>query len=375
MGSITPIKMPKWGLSMQEGTVVHWWKATGDAIAEGEDLVDIETTKITNTLEAPDSGVLRRIVAAEQETLPVGGLIAVLANPEVSDADVDSFIATFQANFVPEPEDSEAVGVLQFSRVTVEGRQIHVGQTGGEGTPIVLLHGFAGDLNGWLFNIDALREVGPVVALDLPGHGASAKDVGDGSLLSLAAIVASALDQLGMSQAHLVGHSLGAAVAIQIALLRPGLARSLILIAPAGLEGANVSEAFLDGVVDAQNVRRLRGVLETLVAEPALISKDMVDGVMRFKRLDGAEEALGILRDRMVEGSDFRKLQAELDGLPNALVIASRSDRIVGAPDETAFPAGWRVAWIEGAGHMPHLEKSADVNALILGALTAAKES
>ena len=375
MGSITPIKMPKWGLSMQEGMVVHWWKAPGDAIAEGEDLVDIETTKITNTLEAPNSGVLRRIVAAEEETLPVGGLIAVLANPEASDADVDSFIATFQANFVPEPEDSEAEGVLQLSRVTVAGRQIQVGQTPGEGTPIVLLHGFAGDLNGWLFNIDALREVGPVVALDLPGHGASAKDVGDGSLLSLAAIVAGALDQLGISQAHLVGHSLGAAVAIQIALLRPGLARSLILIAPAGLPGANVSEAFLDGVVDAQNVRRLKGVLETLVAEPALISKDMVDGVMRFKRLDGAEEALRILRDRMIEGSDFRTLQAGLDGLPNALVIASRGDRIVGATDETALPAGWRVAWIEGAGHMPHLEKSADVNALILGALTAAKES
>jgi len=375
MGSITPIKMPKWGLSMEEGMVIHWWKAPGDLIVEGEDLVDIETTKITNTFEAPDSGFLRRVVAAENETLPVGGLIAVLADPEVSDDDVDSFVATFQANFVPDPGDFESDGALQLSRVTVAERQIQVGQTPGEGTPIVLLHGFAGDLNGWLFNIDALREAGPITALDLPGHGASTKDVGDGSLLSLASIVAGALDQLGIGQAHLVGHSLGAAVAIQMALLRPGLARSLILIAPAGLPGAQVSEAFLNGVVEAQGARRLKAVLETLVADPALISKDMVEGVMRFKRLDGAEEALGILCDRMIEDSYFRTLQAGLDGLPDAVVIASRGDQIVGAPDETALPAGWRVVWIEGAGHMPHLEKSAEVNTVILGALTAAKGS
>ena len=44
-----------------------------------------------------------------------------------------------------------------------------------------------------------------------------------------------------------------------------------------------------------------------------------------------------------------------------------REDRIVGAPDEAALPAGFKVAWIAGAGHMPHLEKSAEVNALLAG--------
>ena len=48
MTDVTPIKMPKWGLSMQEGAIVDWWKREGDSVADGEDLVDIETSKISN---------------------------------------------------------------------------------------------------------------------------------------------------------------------------------------------------------------------------------------------------------------------------------------------------------------------------------------
>lgn len=73
MADVTPIRMPKWGLSMQEGVIIDWWKAEGDRVAEGEDLVDIETSKINNVYESPVSGLLRRVVARAGETLPVGG--------------------------------------------------------------------------------------------------------------------------------------------------------------------------------------------------------------------------------------------------------------------------------------------------------------
>jgi pyruvate dehydrogenase E2 component (dihydrolipoamide acetyltransferase) len=164
----------------------------------------------------------------------------------------------------------------------------------------------------------------------------------------------------------LVGHSLGAAVAAELALLRPGIARSLTMIAPAGLPGSPLSEDFLAGLVEAQNSRQLKRVLDALVADAGLISKDMVEDLMRFKRLDGAEEALALLRDRMVEGSDFRALQNRLSELPAVLVICGRNDRIVGVPDQAALPGNWRIAWVEDAGHMPHLERAAEVNALIL---------
>lgn len=371
MSSIVAVKMPKWGLSMQEGKVVHWWKGPGDRVSEGEDLVDIETSKITNTAEAHASGVLRRIVAEADATLPVGALLAVVAEEAASDAEIDRFIETFQESFVPDAPEAQADGGLDLRMVDVGGRTLRVGVGPGEGAPIVLLHGFGADLNNWLFNLDALSAAGPVIVIDLPGHGASDKDVGDGSLPRLAADVGRALEALGVDRAHLVGHSLGAAVAMRLALDRPGLARSLTLISPVGLPGSMISRAFLDGFVEAERARELKPVLETLVADPGLISRDMIDDVVKFKRLDGAQEALAVLRDRMLDGGDFRALQSRLGELPPALVIASRGDAVVGGPDQAALPPGWRVAWIDGVGHMAHLERAAEVNALILSNVNA----
>jgi pyruvate dehydrogenase E2 component (dihydrolipoamide acetyltransferase) len=370
MPDMIPIRMPKWGLSMQEGAIVHWWKAEGDQVREGEDLVDIETTKINNVFEAPAPGVLRRIVAGEGETLPVGALIAVMADPGVSEMDLDGFIADFQASFTPEAEEDGPAQALALSNVDVAGRSIRLGRAGeGADIPVVLIHGYSGDLNNWRFNVEDLAAHAPVVAVDLPGHGGSTKDVGDGGLQGLADTVLAALEAGGVAKAHLVGHSLGAAVAARIAIDRPGFARSLTLIAAAGLPGTAVSEPFLTGVIEAQRARDLKPWMEMLMADPAMVTKDMVEGVLKFTRMDGVEAALSAIRDRMVSGEDTTRLQADLAKIPTALVIASRADQVVGQPDEAALPPGFRVVWIEGAGHMPHLEKAAEVNALIAQAI------
>lgn len=238
MNSIVAVKMPKWGLSMREGKVTHWWKRPGEPVNEGEDLVDIETSKITNTAEAHVSGVLRRILAEPDETLPVGALLAVVAEAAASDAEIDRFIEAFQQSFVPEAAEAEGEGALAPRMVDIGGRALRASVSPGEGAPIVLLHGFGADLNNWLFNLDALSAAAPVIAIDLPGHGASDKDVGDGSLERLAGDVGRALDALGVDGAHLVGHSLGAAVAMRLALDQPCRVLSLTLISPAGLPGS-----------------------------------------------------------------------------------------------------------------------------------------
>ena len=373
MADITPLRMPKWGLSMQEGTVVDWLKAEGDAVAEGEELFEVETSKITNVGESPASGTLRRIVASGGETLPIGALMGVLAEAAVADADIDAFVAEFQARFETEGPGEEAAAALALEQVDVGGgRSLRVGRAGppinsDEDRPVVLIHGYSGDLNNWLFNIEAIAAKAPVIAIDLPGHGGSTKDVRDGSLDALAVDVAAALDALGVKRATLVGHSLGAAVAMRLATLKPEFAQRLVLIAPAYLPGGTLSAEFLDGVVEAQKAKSLKPVLEMLVADPAMVSRDMVEDMLKFKRTDGAEEALGLLRDRMVSGSDRGAI--DLAALPAAHMIASKADRIVGAPDVAALPPGWRVSWIEGAGHLPHLEKAAEVNALIVAGL------
>ena len=93
---IFPITMPKWGIEMQQGTITEWHAAPGGALAKGAPLLDVETEKIVNSVEAPVAGTLRRIVAETGSTEAVGALIAVFADAAVSDAEIDAFIAGFK---------------------------------------------------------------------------------------------------------------------------------------------------------------------------------------------------------------------------------------------------------------------------------------
>lgn len=371
MSAITPIIMPKWGLSMSEGLVTSWSKQPGEAFSEGEDLVEIETSKIANVYEAPFSGRIGRIVAQEGETIPVGGLIAVAADETVSDADLDAFIAEFKSHFVPEDVEQVPDEGMAISTLTVGRRSLRAGVSGyltAGAVPTVLVHGYSGDLNNWLFNLPALAARAPVIAVELPGHGASSKQLETGSLQELADAIAAVLQALDVDRCDLIGHSLGAAVAARLALDAPELARTLVLVAPAGIPGGAVNAAFLRGIANAQSIRELKPVLGLLFDDPALVTRDMADTLMKSKRLDGAEEALALIAENMIRGDDFRALADQLGNLSPVTVILGRSDKIVGPFDRTALPSGWQVAELE-AGHMPHMERANEFNTLILETL------
>ncbi|MCY4039840.1 MAG: dihydrolipoamide acetyltransferase family protein [Gammaproteobacteria bacterium] len=96
-GAIHAIAVPKWGIEMIEGTLNAWRKDVGDDVALGEALLELESDKIVNTLEAGGSGVLRRQLAAPGQTLEVGALLGIIAGEDVEDAEVESFIAKWQA--------------------------------------------------------------------------------------------------------------------------------------------------------------------------------------------------------------------------------------------------------------------------------------
>jgi len=105
---IYPVTIPKWGIEMQEGTVVAWHVSEGDEISVGDEMIDVETDKIVNTMEAPVSGVLRHRLAEEGETLKVGALLGAIAPASLADGAIDEFISGYSAPDVSVRDEDSA---------------------------------------------------------------------------------------------------------------------------------------------------------------------------------------------------------------------------------------------------------------------------
>lgn len=78
MTAVTEIRLPQFGMGMQEGTIITWFKRVGDHVAAGEVVAEIEAEKVTEELAATGTGVLQRILVAEGETVAVNELLAVI---------------------------------------------------------------------------------------------------------------------------------------------------------------------------------------------------------------------------------------------------------------------------------------------------------
>ena len=237
---------------------------------------------------------------------------------------------------------------------------------GDDGPALVLIHGFGGDLDNWLFNIDALAERARVYAFDLPGHGQSVKAIEDPGLAGLASALQAFLDTVELDSAHLVGHSMGAAVAARLACDAPERVQSLTLIAAAGL-GPEINADYIDGFVGAESRRELKPVLFNLFADSELVNRSMVDDLLKYKRIDGVQEALTSLAAELFPGgTQSAQLAADIDasGL-NTLVIWGSGDAVIPAAHAQAL-GNAAIEIIDGAGHMVQMEKASAVNALIL---------
>ncbi len=362
-GGLTKLGMPKWGLSMTEGTVVEWLVEEGTELKKGDEVVEVESEKINNAVETPGEGVLRRRVAKEGDVLPVGAMLGVIADASVSDEEIDAYVEEFQANFVPSEEEA---GGPEPETVEIGGKNIQYLKIGeGEGVPLVLLHGFGGDINIWVFNQEALAEGGRAVyALDLPGHGGSTKDVGEGDLASLVRVVESFMGEMGVERAHLFGHSMGGAVAASFALQHPDKVQSLSLIASAGL-GEEINGEYIEGFIAANRRKEMKDTLGLLFANPDLVNRQLVNDVIRFKRLDGVDEALRKIADKLFPDGK----QADVPDLSGVevpmLVVWGREDQIVPVAHSENAPASARVEVLDDTGHMPQMEASGQTNRLI----------
>ena len=87
------VNVPVWGLQMTEGTITSWLVEEGTVLNFGDPIAEMETDKINGVVEALVAGVLRRKIAKPGDALPPGGLLGIVADPSVTEDEIDAFLA------------------------------------------------------------------------------------------------------------------------------------------------------------------------------------------------------------------------------------------------------------------------------------------
>lgn len=365
MSDIKAVTVPKWGMNMQAGKLIGWLVEEGAVVHKGDEIAELESEKIVNVVEANVSGVLRRKVAEEGENYPVGKLLAVVADTASSDADIDAFIAKYETAFANELSHRVAAETGPNS-VEVHGRNIAYFMQGENEPTTVFIHGIGGQKEAWMLSQAAIAGSSRSVAIDLPGHGSSTKSVDRGDLDELAAYVIGVMDELDIACAHIVGHSLGGAIAAHIATHYSQRAKSLFLISSAGA-GTVVSPAFIENFVNASSRRDVKNALAPLFVDAQRVSRELVQTVLRSKRSEGANECMKMIGD--AAGTALASLSPaktlEAISVPVSIVWGAQ-DGICSLDNTVGLPGSVKLTVIEGAGHMVQVEALERVNGLIL---------
>ena len=363
MGEMIKVSMPKWGLSMVQGTVSDWLVDEGDQVEKGQEIVEIETDKISNVLESPGSGFLRRITAHSGESLPVAALLGVIADDGASEDEINSFIEREQAeaeNLATEASDPLTV-IKSFEWNSLNIRYIDSGE--GD-NPLICLHGFGGDKNNWQFNLAAIASYRRILALDFPSHGDSTVSTEHSCPSSFAKIVLATMDHLDFEKADLVGHSMGGLVALKVAQENPMRIGSLTLLAPAGI-GADINSGYVDGFAKANSRNELKNLAPLLFANKEMVTRQMVADLLKYKRLDGVETALVHLAAKLhVGGKQIEDLSNVVQTVPTK-IFWGKADEILPI-NNCGQLTGASVEHLE-CGHQPHIEAAEIVNKYLQG--------
>lgn len=235
----------------------------------------------------------------------------------------------------------------------------------GQGTPVVFIHGFGADLSSWRPLVARVGLGSPMMALDLPGHGAS-QGHGAADFAALVDAVGATLRALH-GGVHLVGHSLGAAVAAALTERGDLDVRSLTLISPAGL-GASIAGDFVDGFLSAKSEGALAAWMRRLVSDPATLAPVLVRATLAARDEAGLVTAQTRVARGVFEGSTqlFNVASALRAYRGPCTVIAGRDDAIVSLREiEAAVPAHVALHRLDRVGHLPQVEAADLVQTLI----------
>lgn len=420
------IILPRVDMDMATGRVALWHAEDGAAVEKGQALFEIETDKAAMEIEAPESGVLHIADARTGIDMPVGSVLGwITAAGEAPPRPAQDAPAAAPDAAVPVPEDAVSATVPREPaladatadgemrpRATPQARRLadqfglqledipgsgprgriqaqdvqaaaeaapallatppqpvsgaavlhHVWLRRGQGVPSLLIHGFGSELASWRPLLASAAESGPVLAIDLPGHGRSPLAGGAG-LEDLVDAVEATLQSLGLDAVHLVAHSLGGAVATALAARGSVAVRSLLLLAPAGLGPAMHAE-FVQGFLRAGSTASLQPWLNLLVADAALLPGGLAAATLRQRQenpamLEAQRRIAATLLPDGVQAIDTRALFGTLP-MPVKLVLG-QEDRILPWRQAMGLPGHVALHIFAGTGHMPQLERRQEV--------------
>lgn len=264
-----------------------------------------------------------------------------------------------------------------MSALTINGLRWEV-RVRGVGVPLLLLHGFMGRGSSWDGHARAFARLYRVVVVDLPGHGRSdvPPDAGRGSVERMADDLAEILDRVGCTPAHVLGYSLGARVALRLAVAQPRAMRRLVLESPSAGLALEVERA-ARRVADSDRAGRLeRDGMTAFVneweREPVFSSLESLPRAsaarLRADRLRNRPDGLAASLRSAGQGS-MEPLHPRLGEVRSpTLIIAGSLDPTGRQRAETVARGlrGARLAAIDRAGHAPHLETPALFRRLVL---------
>ncbi len=425
--------MPQLGMSMQEGTVVDWVAPVDSPLEKGQVILIIESEKAEVEIEATASGYFRHIYVEAGETVACGTLLGVSTETADEALDIDAFLAANPPPAVARPS-SQAPAPVQTTPVARPNRPVSVGPA--PATPAARKRakqldvdltrvpgsGPGGritreDVEAWEERRRSLVEVAAGVSLDVPSQGPENGEPvfllpGFGTDISVFArqipelaksyLVrgvnprgvsgsdAPELDQYEVSQAaadvaalvqepsHIVGTSLGAAVAIEFALAYPEKVRSLALIAPfvaADPRLVSVTDSWVQLAANVDAETLATALLPWFFSSDFLADRDARERTRRglastLSRASAAtlhRTAAGLRNWSGSRSADLGKL-----AIPT-LVIGAGEDLLTpdGRDIADAIPDAHFIS-IEGAGHAVGLEAAEHVNEILLAHLGAA---
>jgi len=272
---------------------------------------------------------------------------------------------------------------------TPDGR-IYVEEMGpGDGTAIVLVHGLGGSTFSFRTNAVSFAEAGyRVLALDLPGFGLSEKGTQpDYTHPAQAEMLKTVMDLSGLDRAVLVGHSMGANVVLHFAHRYPE--RTLAVVTVSGAPVFDTEWRFqsfflryppferagrvaLSRLVDSG---RVRGLLESAVADPATVTDAMVDGY--YFRLTAGEWTSALIDMTIARPGNTLDFDVTDIAVP-MLLIAGAEDGWVPQSQSVDWASGLsnaRAEVMSEAGHLAMEERPSEFNHLVLDFLSTVDDS